>query len=476
MTNISPIIFNVTKTGGFLVNIIGKLITATGALAIGILLFTLILKLITLPFDAYSKVSMRKNSLKMEQMRPELEKLQKQYANDKVLYNQKMMALYKRNGYSMWGSCLPLILTIVIFIVAINAFSSFSAITNQTKFQKMSNSYNSVIYEGIVADGEIFVYDSENNVLTINQDKVKEYLDAGTSPEGVNITKIANTKTYTVQIDTNGYIVYECSYTSDLVFNGQERYLINGQAVKDSTQFASAFATFNAESDNINDFAKKVLVNEARERSAQTFKDEDTKFIWIKNIWVADSAFKNPVHKDFNEFLGAFNYDKKQITFNENDYNELVYNLAEEKEQSNGWFILVVLTVGITFLSQIIMTKSQKAQMELQTVDGQGMQSQNMMKWMMPIMMGVFAFAYTSAFSIYIIVSSAAGIITTLLINFFVDKKFKKVESANATSTVRGRIYTPKPEEKKEEPKKKKKTTPEYNFLTGTADKKKGKR
>lgn len=31
--------------------------------------------------------------MKMEEMRPELEKLQKQYANDKQLYQQKMMAL-----------------------------------------------------------------------------------------------------------------------------------------------------------------------------------------------------------------------------------------------------------------------------------------------------------------------------------------------------------------------------------------------
>ena len=36
----------------------------------------------------------------MEEMRPELEKLQKQYANNKELYSQKMMALYKKEGYS----------------------------------------------------------------------------------------------------------------------------------------------------------------------------------------------------------------------------------------------------------------------------------------------------------------------------------------------------------------------------------------
>ena len=65
-------------TGNFLVKIITALIKGTSSIALGVVLFTLILKLITLPFDYFSKSSMRKNSLKMEQMRPELEKLQKQ--------------------------------------------------------------------------------------------------------------------------------------------------------------------------------------------------------------------------------------------------------------------------------------------------------------------------------------------------------------------------------------------------------------
>ena len=68
------------------------------SVGVGIILFTLVLKLITLPLDIYSKAKMRKNNLKMEKMRPQLEKLQKQYQNDQSAYNQKMMELYKKNG------------------------------------------------------------------------------------------------------------------------------------------------------------------------------------------------------------------------------------------------------------------------------------------------------------------------------------------------------------------------------------------
>ena len=114
-------IINFTKpeTGSFLVDIILWLVQLFSSVAVGIVLFTLLLKIITFPFDYASRASMRKNSVKMEEMRPELEKLQKQYADNKDLYNQKMMALYKKNGYSMFGACLPTILTLVIFIIAI---------------------------------------------------------------------------------------------------------------------------------------------------------------------------------------------------------------------------------------------------------------------------------------------------------------------------------------------------------------------
>ena len=64
---------------GWIGVVIRAIIGVAGNVGLGIIFFTLILKLITLPLDAYSKVSMRKNNLKLKKMRPQLEKLQKQY-------------------------------------------------------------------------------------------------------------------------------------------------------------------------------------------------------------------------------------------------------------------------------------------------------------------------------------------------------------------------------------------------------------
>ena len=96
------------------------------------------------------------------------------------------------------------------------------------------------------------------------------------------------------------------------------------------------------------------------------------------------------------------------------------------KNAPNGYLILVVLSIGSMLLSQLIMTKSQKAQLELQTVDETAQQTNKMMLWMMPIMFGVFSFMYTASFSLYLIVSTLFSIFSTILINKIVEKKFEK--------------------------------------------------
>ena len=87
-------------------------------------------------------------------------------------------------------------------------------------------------------------------------------------------------------------------------------------------------------------------------------------------------------------------------------------------------------------LSQFVSMKSQKDQLELQTVDGQGAQTQKMMMWMMPVMMAFFAFIYSAAFSLYIIVSTLMSTITTVIINKIVDARFAKKEGLEENNNI----------------------------------------
>ena len=142
--------FAVDKIGMVNLNWIGKiiqwLIEGVGIIGLGVVLFTLILKTVVLPLDVYSRVKTKKQALVMEKMRPQMEKLQKQYANDKQMYSQKVMELQKQNGYSMLGACLPMIVSLVIFMLVFSAFSTYSQYANLNTYNNMVDSYNAVSY------------------------------------------------------------------------------------------------------------------------------------------------------------------------------------------------------------------------------------------------------------------------------------------------------------------------------------------
>lgn len=144
-------IANISVRYEWICKIIAAIIGFAKDVGLGIILFTIILKLITLAPDIWSRVSMKKNALKMEAMKEDLEKLQKQYAKNKDLYQQKMMALYKKNGYSAFSACLPTIITLVFFFIVIGAFNSYSQVSERDIFDGMRVAYNQSI-ENVAAE------------------------------------------------------------------------------------------------------------------------------------------------------------------------------------------------------------------------------------------------------------------------------------------------------------------------------------
>ncbi len=524
--------FTAPSTGNFLVDIIKWLIQISSSIAVGVILFTVILKLITLPFDFFSRLSMRKNSVKMEEMRPELEKLQKQYANDKTLYNQKMMALYKKNGYSMWGSCLPSIITLVIFIVAINAFTKYSQYQNREYFYNMSKAYNAVIYEGLEKDdnyiklsdgtykieyGELYDrYVSEGGSITGDDVKTftsgsveftltnKQELDSGSNPipnsfnmsiktangyiehvfkynvneqgefvlsttETFNVIKDKLITTSPIASEVNNYLKVE--YNDGLI--GYEEYyqaklpdyitayntdIDNDSNIpvdqKDSYKIDLNDLTNTFTAEKQSKIEKKASTDFLREvcqtMSAKTYRDIDKSFLWVKNIWVTDSPSAHPIASSWTKFSNDYKYeDANKNKMNDTFYAELIGKLESEKTVANGYFILAILTAGISFLTQFVMSKSQKSQMELQTVDGQGAKTQKIMMWMMPIMMAFFSFMHTAAFSIYMIISSTFSILTTLGINWIVDLSFAKKNKKAEGDKIHSKVHVEETTDKK---------------------------
>ena len=227
--------------------------------------------------------------------------------------------------------------------------------------------------------------------------------------------------------------------------------------------------------------ASMFILDIQQTRSANSFRDhaKDDEFLWVKNIWVADSMTKHPIETKWEDFKKAYGYEDSSVNaMTSTDYANLIAKLDKEKTEPNGYFILVALTAISYLIMQIVTNKSQKAQMELQTVDGQGAQTSKMMTWMMPIMMAVFAFMYTAAFSIYIVLSSVISMLTTVIINWIIDAKFKEeISAVKSQNVIRGRVHNEEKKEVKKPTEKKglfskKEEPPVKDFLSGTADKK----
>jgi len=372
-----------------------------GAVWLGVIVFTLLLKLITLPFDYASRSSMRKNSLKMEQMRPELEKLQKQYADNKELYNQKMMALYKKNGYSMFGACLPTILTLVMFIVAINGFTDYSKFQNQEYFYHMTNSYNNVVYAGfeLNEDTSNFIYrDYDKGEFSVNIENVKtadQDQDGKISCGDVEVfyTEQPNEDENTIfNLWTgNGYTVYVKNVTLGTkptfkLRENAELYLDNkdnnNALACEQNNFLKvvvgdvkkSFTEVNGDIKSQQEVdgvvieekwdANNFIVDIRQEMSAKTYTDEEQGFIWVKNIWATDSTMAHPIESDWTKFKNTHGYQGTDLG---EDYNSLIAKLEKERTEPNGFFILIALTALSSLATQLVMNKSQKAQMELQT-------------------------------------------------------------------------------------------------------------
>ncbi len=561
-TNLINLInFAVPSGGNFLVECIKWLVSIGSSVAVGIILFTLILKLITLPFDFISRASMRKNNLKLEAMRPDLEKLKKQYENDKATYNQKLMALYKKNGYSMMASCLPTIITLVIFIVAINAFTSYAGFQNKQDFYNMSLSYNQVVYNGIEDDfsENKYIINEKDGIITINDDKIikdalgkgaiangeavtlEGKLQDGTTSfnytvelgekvelvkdidgntvleEGTNIPKTINVYWYNIASQTDdSYIILKRFYTAEekdvdgtlttVYTSSTSEYYVNEEALKVNTTLKNTndqtYSQFIVGQTGVEGLPVLFLQNLGQAKSAETYRNQVEDFLWISNIWVSDNPWSHPVSKDWESFKGAHGYQESATSsMNQASYEQLVAQLDDQVTKPNGYLGLVILCAVVTFLSQWISTRSQKAQMEFQANGGS--KSGRVMMVMMPLMMTVFSVFYTAAFSIYMVLSSVISIGTTLLINWIVGRRFKKgkydikkdkgkgdkdktkkqgyIKSYNVQTSggekrevIRGRVYTPKQQpieekKKKEKPVKQKKVKNKGDFM-GEAD------
>ena len=97
----------ITTPLGYIISFIYDLVQNYG---FAIIIFTLIVKIIMLPLV----VKQQKSTVQMQKIQPELQAIQKKYANDQQRLSQETMKLYKKYNISPAGGCLPLLIQLPI--------------------------------------------------------------------------------------------------------------------------------------------------------------------------------------------------------------------------------------------------------------------------------------------------------------------------------------------------------------------------
>jgi membrane protein insertase Oxa1/YidC/SpoIIIJ len=393
---------------------------------LGIICFTLILKTIVLPLDIYSRYQSKKQALVMKKMRPQMEKLQKQYANDKAMYSQKVNELYKKSGYSMFGACIPMVVSLVIFIFVFNAFSSYSRYANLELYRGMVQAYNGVVQE--------YVYDENTEIPSTylgTDGFIYRWEEDGTED---SYTKPANNSAEYGKTESGELVDAKYSIDYDKFISYYDTHdvkLVNGEGENLNTS-AELFAYYQSVGYSAEEYQKAAVQDyikiPARAAAEAYFNENNRPFLWVGNIWYPDSMLNKKL-PDYSGFYKAVNSSSVLANYDEAEYDEITYNLTGAKSQYNGYFVLIVLAIGLMFLQQFVMSRSQKDVSELSSVDGSAARTNKYMMIIMPIMYGIFSFFYSAAFSIYMITNTTYSLITTLIINKIMDVVFAKKEA-----------------------------------------------
>ncbi|MBR2030583.1 MAG: membrane protein insertase YidC [Clostridia bacterium] len=350
-------------------NIVAALYNFVGNYGWTVVLFTVILKVITLPLDFWQRVSTKKNAIKMQQMQPMMEKIDKAYGANVKGAQQEKQKLMKKFGYSMFSSCLPTLVTLVVFIIMFSGLTSYSSHANVKEYNELVEAYH---YNVVIQAQE------EDLVIS---DTLKAVIADGVYEKG----------DWNEQAES-AYFAEIVPQINDLVNTDQEKYsrIIEGTKIP-----VAEFAKQNRES-----------------------------FLWIKNIWRADTW--QSVMPDYDEFknggMGTSGIDGAD----EAEYN-VIYDAVTTHAGGyagaawNGLLILPALAIALSFLSMKLTQGSNPM-----ANDPQSQKTSKMMMLMMPLMMSFFILLYTAALGVYIVSNSILSIFTTLLITPIVNKMIKE--------------------------------------------------
>jgi len=93
---------------------------------LAIIVLTILIKLITHPLTRYQF----KSTAKLQEIQPELKKIQEKYKDNPQKQQQEIVKLYKEKGVNMYGGCLPVLVQWPLLIILYGALMNYAPFNN----------------------------------------------------------------------------------------------------------------------------------------------------------------------------------------------------------------------------------------------------------------------------------------------------------------------------------------------------------
>ena len=142
---------------------------------------------------------------------------------------------------------------------------------------------------------------------------------------------------------------------------------------------------------------------------------KENSWLWVKNVWKKDT--KESQFVDFESYAKHMGLDEAEKAEAKLRYDYIVKTIDGEETQANGYYVLIILAVAISFLTQWLSTK-------ITMPKGQKLNTMNkVMMTIMPVMMLIFAFNSNVVFTLYIITNSVMSAIISTVISLIMKSK-----------------------------------------------------
>ena len=334
-----------------------------------ILVLILLLKLVLSPLDYAIKHSSKKTALVQQKCAPQLAKLKKKYGDNQQMIQTQTQAMYKKEGYNVFGSCIVMLVNLILtFVIFFTLFSGLRQLSSYQAIEQYDNLHTTYVES-----------------VSVNYGDYDAYV--------IVATKVANGET-----------------------------LDETEQTKWNETQTAAKAAVQAKWDEVSQgwlWVKNIWVIDGHSSPMPTFKDMQG---MANNSGIQE-------YKDYVNNIGNTETNKLPLF----EYNQIAGIVGEKTGDWNGYYLLAVVSVLLSVASMLLnelatKNKNKKAQNIVNQANPQG-KMMWMMKLLVPVMMAIFVLTTNAAFGIYVVTNSLISTLIGFLTNWIVGMVFKKKQA-----------------------------------------------